>query len=203
VTFGDLPNGTYTVTEEVPDGIASTFVWDCTGQRMGELRPTPLATGPTLQLVLDGGEDVTCRWYNVPEDEEGRLTVYKYVCATATFVSDVDCETYELGQGFDLVRWDGDAWEYVDAQTTDAGGMIRWADIDPGQYWLDEHDTDWCEVTSEQMSEDGTWFSVEAGEETTVRVYNCGGEPGKPGETPTRYPNTGVPPGRDDWRIQP
>ena len=45
-SFSDLPIGTYTVTEQVPDGTGTVFVWDCTGQRTGELRPTPLATGP-------------------------------------------------------------------------------------------------------------------------------------------------------------
>ncbi len=203
VQFGELPNGTYTVTEEVPEGIASTFVWDCTGQRMGELRPTPLATGPTLQLTLDGSEDAVCRWYNVPEDEQGRLTIYKYVCSTATYISDADCEIEEKGQGFDLVIWNGDAWEFADTQTTDGGGTISWEGIVPGQYWLDEHDTDWCQMTSEQISDDGNWLNVDAGQETVVKVYNCGGEPGKPGKTPMKYPNTGVPPARDDWRVLP
>jgi hypothetical protein len=35
---------------------------------------------------------------------------------------------------------------------------------------------------------------VPTDQETVVHVYNCTGEPGKPGDTPTKYPNTGVAP---------
>ena len=40
------------------------------------------------------------------------------------------------------------------------------------------------------------------GQETVVKVYNCGGTPGQPGKSPAKYPNTGVPP-VGDARWQP
>ena len=204
VYFGGLEPGEYTATETVPDGIASVFVLDCIGGKMGAIRDYPLSTGETFAISVGADEKITCYWYNVPDYEQGRLTVYKYWCSTQTYTSDVDCEIYEGGSTFDLVWWNGDSWEYADTGTTDGGGMASWGGIDPGEYWLDEHDRDWCHLTSEQLSDDGNWLNVYDGEETIVNVYNCSSDPGdkgKPGKTPTKYPNTGTPPIIDDRRF--
>ena len=193
VVFGGLEPGAYTFTETLPDGTTSAFVWDCYGQRMGELRPTPLTTGDTLNLAVGAGEDIACYWYNVPADPSGTLTVIKFECSTPTFVSEVDCEIYEGGQGFDLAQWDGDTWQVIATGTTDAWGRYAWTELDTGQYWVAEQEREWCQMTSEQLSADGNWLDVTVGQETMVKVYNCTGEPGKPGKTPAKYPNTGVP----------
>ncbi len=202
VYFGGLEPGPYTVTESVPVNTQYAFVWDCYGQRMGELRPTPLSMGDTLDIDVGAGESISCYWYNVPrfDPEYGRITVYKYECGTATFVSEVDCERYEGGQEFDLVWWNGDAWEYADTRTTDGAGKILWINVPPGEYWLDEQGADWCHMTSEQLSDDGNWLNVYDDQETVVKVFNCTSEPGKPGKTPTKYPNTGIPT-REEWRL--
>jgi carbohydrate-selective porin OprB len=200
VYFGGLEPGDYTITEQIPDGIALAFVWDCYGQTMGELRPTPLSIGDTLPIEVHAGESIVCHWYNVPEDPDGSLTVIKYECSTKTWVSEVDCEVYEDGQGFDLVWWNGDDWEWAAEGTTDSAGYSTWYDLDAGEYWLDEHDREWCHLSSDWLSDDGNWINVYEGEETVVKVYNCTGEPGKPGKTPTKYPNTGVPL-REEWRL--
>ncbi len=200
VVFGDLEPGSYTVTEQVPEGIGLVFVWDCYGQMMGELRPTPLSVGPPLTIEIGADETITCHWYNVPHDPDGSLTVIKYTCATQVYVSEVDCEVYEGGQGFDLAWWNGDAWEIIANGTTGAAGSYTWNDLDAGEYWLDERDREWCQMTSDGLSDDGNWLNVVEGEETIVKVYNCTGEPGKPGKTPIKYPNTGVPM-REEWRL--
>lgn len=196
VRFDGLAPGPYTVTESVPDGIEYVFVLDCYGQARGELRPYPLSMGETLAIEVGAGEAIECYWYNVPDYEGGRLTVVKYQCSTETYVSDVDCEIYENGQDFDLVYWNGDAWEYHSTQATDSVGRTTFVDLTPGEYWLDEHDREWCQMTSEEISDDGNWLNVYEGGETVVEVFNCGGDSGaqgKPGKTPAKYPNTGVP----------
>ncbi len=204
IQFGGLPPGSYTLTETVPAGIASSFVLDCYGNRLGGIRPYPLATGDTLNLDINAGESITCLWYNVPEGNDTSLTLVKYTCATVTYVSDVDCQIDETGQTFDLVFWNGAAWEYHSTATTDGLGRIHWTGLNPLDYWLDEQAGDWCHLASEQLSDDGNRLALYEGEETVVEVYNCDGVPGQPGETPTRYPNTGVPPSvRDDRRLQP
>ncbi|MBA3276302.1 MAG: hypothetical protein H0T72_10950, partial [Chloroflexia bacterium] len=143
-TFGDLVPGSYTVTESVPVGTDQVFVLDCTGGKMGAIRPWPLSTGDSLQVEVGAGESIVCHWYNVPGYEGGRLTVVKYACSTATFMSTVDCGVFENGQTFDLVWWNGEAWEYHSTQATDGAGRTTFVDLTPGEYWLDEHDREWC-----------------------------------------------------------
>lgn len=204
IQFGGLPAGSYTLTETVPAGIGSSFVLDCYGNRMGGIRPYPLATGDTLNLDINAGESITCVWYNVPEGDDTSLTLVKYTCSTKTYVSDVDCEIDETGKTFDLVFWNGSAWEYLSTAATDGLGRIHWAGLNPRDYWLDEQGGDWCHLESEQLSDDGNWLALDEGEETVVKVYNCDGVPGQPGETPTKYPNTGVRfDDRDNRRLQP
>jgi hypothetical protein len=200
VFFGGLDPGDYTITEQVPEGIGLVFVWDCYGQMMGELRPTPLSVGETLTIAVGADESITCHWYNVPHDPDGKLTVIKYTCATLIYVSEVDCEVYEGGQGFDLAWWNGDSWEIAANGTTGVAGSYTWVDLDAGEYWLDERDREWCHLSSDWLSDDGNWINVYDGQESIVRIYNCTGEPGKPGKTPTKYPNTGVPM-REEWRL--
>ena len=204
VVFPDLEPGSYTLTEQVPEDISLVFVWDCYGQMMGELRPTPLAVGAELTIEIGADEAITCHWYKVPHDPDGSLTVIKYTCATQVYVSEVDCEIHEGGQGFDLAWWNGDAWEIVDSGTTDGAGRYTWDDLAAGEYWLDERDREWCHMTSDGLSDDGNWLNVMEGEETVVQVYNCASDSsakGKPGPIPTKYPNTGVGPVREDWRL--
>ncbi len=200
--FGGLEPGAYTVTEVIPEGTAFAFVWDCYGQRMGELRPTPLMVGDTLPIEVGAGESIICHWLNVPEDPYGTLTVIKFECSTQTFISEVDCEVYEGGQTFDLAQWNGSAWQVIATNTTDGWGRYTWYGLDPGEYWVAEQGRDWCSMTSTNLSDDGNWLNVYENNETVVKVYNCTGKPGKPGKTPTKYPNTGIPAiVREDWRL--
>lgn len=204
IQFRGLPLGSYTLTEAVPAGIASSFVLDCYGNRMGGIRPYPLATGDTLYLDINAGESITCLWYNVPEGNDASLTLVKYTCSTQTYISDVDCQIDETAKTFDLVFWNGAAWEYHSTATTDSQGRTHWTGLNPLDYWLDEQGGDWCHLASEQLSDDGNWLALDEGEEAVVTVYNCDGVPGKPGEILTKYPNTGVwLDGRDDRRLQP
>ena len=201
VYFGGLAPGDYTAIESVPPETAYVFVLDCVGLKMGAIRPYPLSMGDTLTIPVGAGESIVCYWMNVPEYEGGRLTVVKHQCSTMTYISDVDCEVYEDGQGFDLVFWIGEAWEYHSTGTTDGVGQFTWIDLTPGEFWVDEHDRDWCHMASEWISEDGNWLNVVDDDVTIVNVYNCSGDPGdkgKPGATPTKYPNTGTPPDKPD-----
>jgi hypothetical protein len=195
VVFDDLEPDVYNIAELMPDGIASVFILECTGHIMGVLQPYPLQFGPVLDDIdLDAGEHLVCHWYNVPEEDGGSLTLFKYTCSTEDFVSEVDCQIEEGGVTFDLLAWDGDSWEVIDTTVTDGFGRIGWTGLAPGDYWLNEHDGDWCHLASEQLANDDASLAVEDAQESIVHVYNCDGTPGDPGDTPTKYPNTGVPP---------
>ncbi|MBA2469591.1 MAG: hypothetical protein H0V37_09325 [Chloroflexia bacterium] len=206
VIFDDLEPDTYKAVELVPEGIGQVFVLECTGHIMGVLQPYPLQMGNVLEIDLDAGEHLVCHWYNVPEPGGGTIIVTKYTCTTETFVSEVECEIEEDGQAFDLLHWNvGEGvWEVIDTEVTDGVGVIAWIELEAGDYGLDEHDGEWCHLTTLPVFGEGDSFYVYENEETIVSVYNCDGEPGKPGDTPEKYPNTGVPPGaRDDNRFQP
>ncbi len=196
VTFGDLAPGVYRAEETVPPNTELAFVLDCTGGKMGAIRPYPLSTGDSIEIPVGAGESIDCSWYNVPGYDDGRLTVIKYQCATMTYTSDVDCEVYEGGRAFDLLAWNGSGWEVHATGTTDGAGRATFEGLQPGEYWLDEQGGEWCHLASDRLT-DGDRLDVQNGQETIVSVYNCGSSPddvGKVGTTPTKYPNTGVAP---------
>jgi len=172
---------------------------------MGVLQPYPLQMGPVLEIDLDAGEHLTCHYYNVPAAEGGSIVVTKYSCQTEIFVSEVECQIYEDGATFDLLHWNvGDGvWEAIDTQVTDGVGQITWVELAGADYGLEEHDGAWCELTTNPVFGPGDFFTLFEDEETLVSVYNCDGVPGDPGDTPTKYPNTGTPKGRDENRLQP
>jgi sortase (surface protein transpeptidase) len=199
VYFGGLKPGTYTVTEEVPADSDYVFVLDCTGGVQGKVHPYPLSMGDTLAIDVHAGDKIVCHWFNVPgyDPDYGRMTVEKYVCSTPSYVSEVDCEIYEDGATFDLVVWNGSDWVDVDTKTTDGAGKITWINLEPGRYWLDEHDHQWCAISSAQLDADEEYLQVSENQETVVKVYNCQIDSSTKGKQPTKYPNTGVGPSPD------
>jgi sortase (surface protein transpeptidase) len=194
VNWGDLSPGTYSVSEVVPGDVNYAFIWDCVGSDIPAVHPTPLTWGSTLLVKVAGGDSITCNWYNVPDPENGWVTLYKYQCWTKTYTSDVDCELYEFGATFELFA-DGGASQGTG--TTNAGGTYSWNDLEEGTYTLEEISHTPCKITSSKVTEDGKVL-VEGGDGTVVKVYNCSSEPGKTpppgGKVPTKYPNTGIEP---------
>jgi hypothetical protein len=197
VQFGGQDAGDYVITETLPQGIESAFVWDCTGASTGWVHAMPLSMGASLEVTVAAGDAIVCNWFNVPQTapESGHLTVYKYTCSASVFVSEVDCEIHEYGVTFDLLAWNGNDWSVADTQTTNGNGVIAWNGLAAGTYGLDEHDAEPCHVTSTSEDVEGNPL-VTAGESTVVKVYNCTapGEPPVTGKPPVKYPNTGVVP---------
>ena len=195
VYYGDLDPGKYVLTEMVPFDVGYVFIWDCTGGNIPKVHPKPLTWGNVLSVDIAGGDSIVCNWYNVPEPDNGWLTVYKYQCSTKTYVSDVDCETYEFGAEFELFAVDGNTSQGTGI--TSPGGIYTWNDLEQGGYTLDEKDDEPCKVVPSKIDESGN-PRVVAGQETVVKVYNCdstttvpgGKTPG--GKVPGKYPNTGA-----------
>ncbi len=189
VTFADLPPGEWVVSETVPAGTMRVFSLPCTGFVQPYLQPLRY-DDPQMSVFLEVGDHVTCHWFNVPEPDGGTVVLTKYICATEVFVSEVECQIEEGGVTFDLLDQNGTV---IATATTDAVGRITWTGLAPGDYWVAEHGATWCRIQA-SPSEGGDSFGVNAGMESVVNVWNCGAEPGNPGETPTTFPNTGVGP---------
>ncbi len=194
VYWGNLSPGAYSVSEMVPGDVSYAFIWDCVGGDIPAVHPTPLTWGNYLLVKVAGGDSITCNWYNVPDPEDGWVTLYKYQCWTKTYTSEVDCELYEFGASFELFA-DGGGSQGVG--TTNAGGVYTWGNLEAGNYTLDELSHTPCKITSTKVTPDGK-VTVVDGQGTVVKVYNCSSEPGKKpvpgGKVPTKYPNTGFDP---------
>ena len=195
VHFGSLDPGTYAVTETVPDGVDSVFVWDCVGTDIDAVHPAPLSVGNVLNIDVAGGDSIVCNWYNVPAPEGGSLTVTKYSCWTPTFISEVDCEIYEHGASLELFQVAGGISHGVG--TTGPTGTYTWNGLPEGTYQVEEVDHAPCHITMTREDTEGNAL-VQTGEETVVMVYNCasdmGTPPADPGKPPTDWPDTGVAP---------
>ncbi len=190
--FADLEPGPYTVSEQVPAGTKSVFVLDCTGSSVPLIQSLPLSVGPSLDIIVGPGDEIVCRWYNIPEhNERGDIEVIKYACTTVTFVSVDACQRYEGGQSFRLAGVTGPGAGSSADGTTDATGRYVWAGLLPGTYEIDELGAKWCYASADYTDADG-YLVVESGVTTHVAVYNCGFTP--PTKTPVKYPNTGVGP---------
>jgi sortase (surface protein transpeptidase) len=195
VYFGGLEPGDYTVNEIVPSGIASVFVLDCVGINTSSVHPVPLSFGPTLPIKVSGGDKIVCDWYNVPawDPQYGWMTVTKYSCTTPQYTSDVDCEVFEGGKGFELRAWNGTSWASAATGTTNGAGQLTWINLTPGTYKVVEQGGTPCRIDATPKDGQGN-PTVQANAGTTVKVYNCGVTPPAGGKMPTKYPNTGVDP---------
>ncbi|MGI8484762.1 MAG: sortase domain-containing protein [Thermomicrobiales bacterium] len=202
VNFGGEKPGEYTVTETVPAGIASVFVFDCSGGTIGMVHPAPLATGNMLGISLGSGDQIVCNWYNVPAQDPntGDLTIHVYICTTSTFVSDVQCETYEQGKQF-TVQPGGLSG------TTNNYGVLTFQGLTAGDYAIAEIDGQPCKIAAAQHDQNNTpvdalnpdgSVKLTVARETVVSVYNCtaaptgGGKLPNSGKLPTKFPNTGM-----------
>ncbi len=194
LTFGNLQPGSYTLTESLPVGIASSFVWNCLGLSTSSVHPAPLATGTTLSVTIGAGDTITCNWMNVPSapPDTGWLSLTKYTCTTSAYQSEIDCYYGGAGHTFDLQVAQGQTWSTVATGTTNAAGQVTFATLPPGTYRLVERTGTPCLIKSSTITTEG-YLGVQAGSGTTVKVFNCG-KPAPAAKTPTKFPNTGVDP---------
>ncbi len=186
--FTDLPPGDYRLRQETPTGIVATYAF-C---GLDPAAPNGRSVGDALALRLASGNEVTCYWFNVPEDlagNTGAITVYKFACPVTTPSSSFDwynrCDPQGEGVVFDLSVQNGAAFEPVTTAATDADGILRITRLAPGIYDLQEQDAVWCHAESDSVDANGH-VVVEAGKRSSIWIFNCVGA-----KTP---PNTGAGP---------
>jgi uncharacterized surface anchored protein len=186
--FDGLPAGDYQLREETTTGTVATYAF-C---GLDANAPNGRAVGDTAMLRLAAGQNVTCHWFNIPEDltsDTGAITVYKYACPVTTPSASFDwygrCDPQGQGVRFSLSVWDGAAFTPVTTAATDADGILRLTRLQPGTYDLKELDAGWCHAESDSVNADGH-VVVAAGKRASVWIFNCVGA--------KRPPNTGAGP---------
>jgi prealbumin domain-containing protein len=186
--FTDLPPGDYRLRQETPTGTVATYAF-C---GLDPAAPNGRSVGDVLALRLASGNEVTCYWFNVPEDlagNTGAITVYKFACPVTTPSSSFDwynrCDSQGEGVVFNLSVQNGEVFDPVTTAATDADGILRITRLAPGIYDLQEEDAVWCHAESDAVDANGH-VVVEAGQRSSVWIFNCVGA-----KTP---PNTGAGP---------
>ena len=180
--FDGLPAGDYQLREETPLGTVAVYAF-C---GVDPASPDGRGVGDAVNLRLAAGQTVTCHWFNVPEDlagDTGAITVYKYACpvtvAPATFDWYGRCDPQGQGVEFSLSAWDGDQFLPVTNGITDGDGILRFTRLQPGTYDLEEVNATWCHAESDSVNARGE-VVVEAGERSSVWIFNCVGAKNPP-----------------------
>ncbi len=180
--FDGLPVGDYRLREETPLGTVAVYAF-C---GVDPASPDGRGVGDAVNLRLTSSQTVTCHWFNVPEDlagGTGAITVYKYACPITAPPTTFDwygrCDPQGQGIQFNLSAWDGNRFLPVTTGTTDGDGILRFTRLQPGAYDLEEVDATWCHAESDSVNARGE-VVVEAGERSSVWIFNCVGAKNPP-----------------------
>jgi uncharacterized surface anchored protein len=185
--FTQLPAGNYSLQEKTPDG-SSVFVW-C-GVRLDSYEFG--AIGSIINFPLQTGQTMYCAYFNVPDkvtDTTGTIVVQKYGCALpqvkrpANFDWFGNCSVQTTGVRFTISQLVNGQYVPTLAGVTDANGLVKFTDLAPGTYKLQEVGADWCHAESDAVNAQGDVVVV-AGQRSSVWIFNC---------VPTNQPpNTGA-----------
>lgn len=197
VYWGGLEWDSYTVAEDAPAGTYQTFVACQWSEELGPYyynQFTPYtngdyAVGNRIDLDLPEGNDITCWWYNAPEDHDGGdLVVIKYWC-DGNIYDEQHCDLYGGGADFGIESASGQG---DPVYFTTGGDGTAHLYLSSGNYDLWETDRQWCKAESDQVNGNGE-VVIYDGQTSYVTVFNCG--PGREKEPPVKkFPNTGVAP---------
>jgi LPXTG-site transpeptidase (sortase) family protein len=144
VEWSDIPAGTISITELIPDGYGDPVVY-CFPGIIGENGPltviTPDATGGVISHKFMENEFLRCYWINIPY-EDGSITINKYTCPEGyDLYADgadpyVDCP--DLTDGIEFKLYHNDT--FVDSQMTGSSGngQVQWGSLEAGYYYVKE-----------------------------------------------------------------
>lgn len=177
-SFTDLQPGRYTIYEERPYSIPTDYVF-CGFD--GDVPADYKAVNGRLEIEIDYGQTLTCRFFNIPEDlteTTGTILVRKYVCEVTDPPKGYDweneCRLSDQGSSFELSPYDPETEEYGDVTTGQANpdGLLRFTRLEPGEYRLREAETTWCHAESNSVNSRGD-VVVRANTLAEVWIYNC------------------------------
>ncbi|MDQ3655053.1 MAG: hypothetical protein M3457_08240, partial [Chloroflexota bacterium] len=151
-TFGTVLPGDYTVTQDVPDDIETSFVLGCGGG--GGIGPIPAFVEDTVEIGIPPGIVQTCPWFNIPEGDGTRqiaaaltgtasLTMYAYTCPAGFDVNAVDANPQASCTLADGIRLEMDdsiddngGWEFETGST--GSGYSTIDGLAPDRYTITE-----------------------------------------------------------------
>ncbi len=185
VTFQELPNGDYVLTQTPLTNFNLDFYAAfCTVD--GEAIATEYDDddGMRLTFEIEDGADLICDWYNVPKGAAtatptpqaptgGSITVIKRLCLDdlediKDFAS--ECEPYGSGVEFELTALQSGN---TTKGTTGSNSQVVFSGLANGAYALDELSGDWCKAQADHVDASGNVL-VQASGNTNVYIYNCG-----------------------------
>ncbi len=179
-TFSDIPAGSYKIYGEKPYTMPIMYVF-CGADP--NFPADQKAINGSLALDLANGEVATCHFFQVPErlsDNTGAILVHKFDCPIDNPAKGYDweneCSRSETQVTFSLDIYNQEMSEFeplVDVQAN-PDGLVRFPDLRPGTYKLDEIDAKWCFAQSNSVNADGN-VVVQGGKLSEVWVYNCVG----------------------------
>ncbi|MBA2248007.1 MAG: hypothetical protein H0W23_07755, partial [Chloroflexia bacterium] len=187
-SFTGLAPGTYTIFEDRPYTIPTDYLF------CGFDSDAPddyKAVNSRLQITLDYGETLTCVVYNIPDaltEETGTILVRKYVCEVENppkgYDWESECRLSDEGASFTISRFNEEMRAFGETTTGQANpdGLLRFAQLVPGNYELKEVESSWCHAESNSVNARGE-VVVRANKLSEVWIYNC--------VKPSTPPNTG------------
>jgi sortase (surface protein transpeptidase) len=199
LAFAELDPGTYTITEEVPEGYGTPYV-SCsfdfrvlqsgdTASRRIDPGASPAEDG-TYELDYTQGGPIVCVWFNFPTTHN--VTIYKYSCHDDFVVVNkslddflTECTTPESRVEFTLDNGD----DYSESATTGdvADGLAALDDVPEGSYTLTETIPDgygfpyiFCDYVSTEplsgspaLADDGAYqFDYDGSRQIVCYVFN-------------------------------
>ncbi len=169
VRFTDLPAGTYTISEDVPDHDTTIYVYCSLAEAEDQVDFAYNEDG-SIDLPLGEGVDVICDWYNIPvrQFEPASLTIQKFLCPDGTNSNyAAQCTEPLEAVTFDVAGAGGSV-----SDATDASGEVTFTDLSPGDYVVTEVPPDGVHVAVYVVScsSGGTSFPFTYDDSTGLRI---------------------------------
>ena len=187
-TFTDLPAGKYVVYGEKPYNVPIMYLF-C-GTNAADPSEVKAING-SVPVNLQSGQTITCQFFQVPEQlskDTGGILVQKFSCPIDKPAKGYDwaneCERSAEQVPFSLgiFNQQTQAFDPLTEVTANPDGLVRFPNLAPGTYKLEEVGTKWCFAQSNSVNADGN-VVVQANKLAEVWIYNCVGT--------SQPPNTG------------
>jgi hypothetical protein len=141
-TFSGLPDGTYTMYSNVPGDAASEYLF-CVADGGNRYQKEFNGNGVTTFSDLTG-EQITCNWYVVPQDQRGEetggsLTLHVASCPTDYEGSDYFEDCHDQGINESAFRLDGPGGSIsgtTSVPRTGGPGLLAFTGLAAGDYTL-------------------------------------------------------------------